>query len=126
MATFTDFNNSFAFLPSTGDLAVKNDVDAVKQSVKNLILTDKGERLFQPDVGCKIRGLLFENFTPQTKLVAKQTIEETISQFEPRAEILNIQISQSPDNNSMYVNIMFNLINSEETQTLDLEIERIR
>ena len=70
--------------------------------------------------------MLFENFTPQTKIVAKQTIEETISQFEPRAEIVNIQISQSPDNNSMYVNILFNLINSEETQTLDLEIERIR
>ena len=126
MATFTDFNNSFAFLPSTGDLALKKDVESVKQSIKNLVLTDKVERLMQPNIGCKIRSLLFENFTPQSKMVAKQTIGETIDQFEPRANIINIEISFAPDNNSMYVSILFNLINNEQVQNLDLELERIR
>ena len=126
MATFTDFNNSFTFLPATGDLAVKRDVDSVKQSIKNLVLTDKGERLMQPKIGCKLRSLLFENFTPQAKIVAKQTISETIEQFEPRAQLLNIEISNSPDSYAMYVSIIFNLINNEQQQVLDLEIERIR
>ncbi len=126
MATFTDFNNSFTILPATGDLAVKKDVDSVKQSIKNLVLTDKGERLMQPTIGCKLRTLLFENFTPQAKIVAKQTITETIEQFEPRAQLLNIEISNSPDNHAMYVSIIFNLINNEQQQVLDLEIERIR
>jgi len=126
MATFTDFNNSLAFLPSTGDIALKKDADSVKQSIKNLVLTDKGERLMQPRIGCNIRELLFENFTPQAKLVAKQTISETIDQFEPRAELINVQISSAPDNNSMYVSIIFNLINNAQEQVLDLELERIR
>lgn len=126
MATFTDFNNSFAFLPSTGDLALKKDVDSVKQSIKNLILTDKGERLMQPDIGCKVRSLLFDNFSPQTKIVARQTITETIEQYEPRAELINISISPDPDNNYMFISIVFNLINNQDQQVLDLEIERIR
>tara|TARA_Y100001972_G_scaffold113802_1_gene148875 strand:+ start:739 stop:1119 length:381 start_codon:yes stop_codon:yes gene_type:complete len=126
MATFTDFNNSFAFLPSTGDLALKKEADSVKQSIKNLVLTDKGERLMQPDIGCKIRSLLFENFTPQTSIVARQTIEETIQQFEPRAQLINIQISASPDSNYMFVSILFNLINNKDEQVLNLELARIR
>jgi phage baseplate assembly protein W len=126
MAIFTDFNNSFAIHPPTGDLSLKNDADSVKQSIKNLVLTDKGERLFQPNIGCKIRSLLFENFTPQSKTVAKQTIEQTIEQYEPRAQLINIDISSSPDNNYMYVSVMFNLINSPTAQTLELELERVR
>jgi len=126
MATFTDFNNSFAVLPSTGDLAVKKDVESVKQSIKNLVLTDKGERLMQPDIGCKVRSLLFDNFSPQAKLVARQTITETIEQHEPRAELINIKISPDPDNNYMFISILFNLINNQDQQVLDLEIERIR
>ena len=62
MAIFSDFNNSFAVHPVKKDLSLKTDADSVKQAVKNLILTDKGERLMQPRIGCKIRSLLFENF----------------------------------------------------------------
>ena len=96
------------------------------QSIKNLILTDRGERLFQPNIGCKIRSLLFENFTPQTKIAAKATIEETIHEFEPRAQLIDINISGDPDNNAMLVSVIFNLINSPEPNTLELEIERVR
>ena len=103
-----------------------NDADSVKQSIKNLILTDRGERLFQPNIGCKIRSLLFENFTPQTKIAAKATIEETIHEFEPRAQLIDIDISGAPDNNAMVVSVIFNLINSPEPNTLELEIERVR
>lgn len=126
MAIFTDFTNKFTIHPLKGDLALKNDADSVKQSIKNLVLTDKGERLFQPNIGCKVRSLLFENFTPQSKIVAKQTIEETINEYEPRAMLQNVEISSDPDNNAMLVSVLFNLINSPEVQSLELEIERIR
>ena len=69
---------------------------------------------------------LFENFTPQTSIVARQTIEETIQQFEPRAQLINIQISASPDSNYMFVSILFNLINNKDEQVLNLELARIR
>ena len=126
MANFSDFTNKFTVHPLKGDLTVRNDAESVKQSIKNLILTDKGERFFQPGIGCKIRSLLFENFTPQTKIVAKQTIEETINEYEPRAMLQNVDISSDPDNNAMLVSVLVNLINSPVVQTLELEIERIR
>ena len=126
MAIFTDFKNKFTIHPNKKALDLVNDADSVKQSIKNLILTDRGERLFQPNIGCKIRSLLFENFTPQTKIAAKATIEETIHEFEPRAQLIDINISGVPDNNAMLVSVIFNLINSPEPNTLELEIERVR
>ncbi len=122
---FSDFNNSMA-TKGDGDLAKTVDEFAVAQSIKNLILTDKMERPFQPTVGCDIRKSLFENFTPQTITVAKQRIAETIGQYEPRAEIINIEASPDEDNNALNMTIVFSLINSDVEQTLGLVLERIR
>jgi len=79
----------------------------------------------QPSVGSKIRSLLFENFTPQVAILAKQFIKETFDNYEPRAELLNIDVSPDPDNNSLLIGIEFAIINIEEPQTLNLQIERI-
>ncbi len=122
---FSDFNNSMA-TKGDGDLAKTVDEFAVAQSIKNLILTDKMERPFQPTIGCDIRKSLFENFTPQTITVAKQRIAETIGQYEPRAEIINIEASPDEDNNALNMTIVFSLINSDVEQTLGLVLERIR
>ena len=122
---FSDFNNSMA-TKGDGDLAKTVDEFAVAQSIKNLILTDKMERPFQPTIGCDIRKSLFENFTPQTITVAKQRIAETIGQYEPRAEIINIEASPDEDNNALNMTIIFSLINSDVEQTLGLVLERIR
>ena len=122
---FSDFNNSMV-TKGDGDLAKTVDEFAVAQSIKNLILTDKMERPFQPTFGCDIRKSLFENFTPQTITVAKQRIAETIGQYEPRAEIINIDASPDEDNNALNMTIVFSLINSDVEQTLGLVLERIR
>ena len=122
---FSDFNNSMV-TKGDGDLAKTVDEFAVAQSIKNLILTDKMERPFQPTLGCDIRKSLFENFTPQTITVAKQRIAETIGQYEPRAEIINIEASPDEDNNALNMTIIFSLINSDVEQTLGLVLERIR
>lgn len=122
---FSDFNNSMV-TKGDGDLAKTVDEFAVAQSIKNLILTDKMERPFQPTLGCDIRKSLFENFTPQTITVAKQRIAETIGQYEPRAEIINIEASPDEDNNALNMTIVFSLINSDVEQTLGLVLERIR
>ena len=122
---FSDFNNSMV-TKGDGDLAKTVDEFAVAQSIKNLILTDKMERPFKPTLGCDIRKSLFENFTPQTITVAKQRIAETIGQYEPRAEIINIEASPDEDNNALNMTIVFSLINSDVEQTLGLVLERIR
>ena len=125
MSTFSDFNNSFAVHPVKQDLSLKTEVNAVKQSVKNLILTDRGERLMQPTIGSKIRSLLFENFTPQTAELIKQYTRETIENHEPRATLIDVTVSPDPDNNNLNVTITFGIINIDEPQRLNLEIERI-
>jgi len=126
MAIFSDFNTSFAVHPVKKDISLKTDVDAVKQSVRNLILTDKGERLMQPNVGCKVRSLLFENISAQTILLVKTTITDTITQYEPRAIVENVKVSADPDNNNLNVSVLFSLINSSTVEQLDLILERIR
>lgn len=125
MSTFSDFNTSLAVHPVKRDLSLKTDVAAVKQSVRNLILTDRGERLMQPSVGSKIRSLLFENFTPTTVRLIKQYITETIDNHEPRASIIDIDVSADDDNNLLLVSLKFMVINNDEPALLDLQIERI-
>jgi len=125
MSTFSDFNTSFAVHPVKKDLSLKSDENAVKQAVRNLILTNRGERLMQPDIGSKIRSMLFENFTPQTAQLIKQLITETIDNHEPRATILDVTVSPDEDNNTMMVGVKFAIINIDEPQRLNLQIERI-
>lgn len=125
MSTFSDFNTSFAVHPVKKDVSLKTDANAVKQAVRNLILTNKGERLMQPDIGSKIRSMLFENFTPQTAQLIKQLITETIDNYEPRATVLDVSVSPDEDNNTMFVGIKFAIINIDEPQRLNLQIERI-
>ena len=126
MATFQDFNTSLAVHPVNGDLSLKQDFDAVKQSIKNLVLTDKLERPMQPNIGCDIRRSLFENFSPQTVMMAKQQITEAIEQFEPRANLINVTASPDEDNNLLNIGIIFSLINSEREEILNLVLERVR
>ena len=123
---YRDIALSFERNAATKDVIVKKDVDAVKQSIKSLILTDKMERPFQPTIGCDIRKSLFENFTPQTIMVAKQRIGETIEQYEPRCNIIDIKASPSPDNNSLEISLIFSVINTDEAEELSLVLERVR
>ena len=126
MAIFSDFNTSLAKHPIKGDLAIKTDVDAVKQSIKNLVLTNKMERPFQPTLGCDIRKSLFENISPTTIVLAKQTIIETLERHEPRCNIINIKASSDEDSNALFITIVFSVINNADTQELNLVLERVR
>lgn len=123
---YSDFNTSLAVNSTTGDLSLKLNEFDVAQSIKNLILTDKLERPMQPTIGCDIRRSLFENFSPQTITVAKQQIAETIGQYEPRAELINIEATPDQDNNALSLTITFSLLNSDVEQTLGLVLERVR
>ena len=80
----------------------------------------------QPHIGCDIRRSLFENFNPQTVMMAKQQITEAIEQFEPRANLINVQASPDEDNNVLNIAIIFSLINTEREEVLNLVSERIR
>jgi len=123
---YSDFFTDFTAHINTGQLNKKTNEDAVKQSVRNLLLTDHYERPFQPEIGCNLRGLLFENFTPDLQLLAKKYITETITQYEPRAILLNIQVVPHIDKNALHVAILFKIINATTPTRLDLILERTR
>ncbi len=126
MAIFSDFNTSLAIHPDKKDLALKTNVDAVKQSIKNLVLTNKMERPFQPGIGCDVRKMLFENFTVATVAKTKEMIVEVLEYHEPRCNLINVETTSDEDNNALYITIVFSVINSSNIETVDLVLERVR
>jgi uncharacterized protein len=123
---FSDLDLNFSPHPVTGDLVRKFDDNAIKQSVKNLIMTKNNERPFHSEIGSPIPGLLFEPLTPVTALMVRRSIIDLISNFEPRVNLLSVEVIPSEDNNSLYVSITFKIVNSERPLTLDLALERTR
>jgi uncharacterized protein len=125
-ATFSDLNLGFDAHPLTGAVTRKIDRNAVKQSVKNLILTDFYERPFQPELGCGLRYHLFELFTPATKQSLETAMREVIENYEPRASILEVLVEDHPDENALSASIAFMIRNDQNPIVLDLILERVR
>lgn len=123
---FQDLDLNFTPHPVTKDIVRKYDENAIKQSLKNLILTRNFERPFHSEIGSPIRALMFELVTPLTALTIKRAIIDVVNNFEPRVELLSVDPVVSPDNNSLYVSITFKIRNTERPITLDLLLERTR
>ena len=104
---YSDLNLNFNKNPATKDIAKLKDVEAVKRSVRNLILTNRFERPFHPELGSDIRNLLFDQMTTMTAMALKKKILECISLHEPRAKITNIRIAPNPETNSYLCEIDF-------------------
>jgi hypothetical protein len=122
-----DLNMGFSSHPITGDINRVYDVESIKRSVKNLILTNYGERPFQPWIGSNIRGLLFEQMDPLTVSALKTQIEILLNNFEPRVVLTSLEINDL-DSNSLRVTIYFTIINSisGEVHSLDTFLDRIK
>jgi phage baseplate assembly protein W len=126
VSLFSDFHKDLTQNPITEDLAVKRDEEAVKEAIKNLILTDRGERLMQPLVGGNIHAMLFENNTPSTIKIIQESIKETINFYEPRATLLDVVVQSSLDESTVEVAIYFYINNIEQPITLTVFLERTR
>jgi phage baseplate assembly protein W len=112
--------------PVSKDIALLKDEDAVKESLRNLILTDPGERLMQPRLGAGIRELLFENLTPGVLKRIERRIKSTIETYEPRAELIDVSASSIFDDNKVSIVVRFNTRNVDTPIQLDVILERIR
>lgn len=128
MATkkFTDLDPLFLVNPLTGDVGVKHDARAISFAIKNLVLTMNGERPFNSDIGSPVKKLLFELSGPQLSIILKQMISQTIYNFEPRAEVLDVTVRDSSDNNSVYVMITYKVKNTEQSVQVEIALERTR
>jgi phage baseplate assembly protein W len=123
---YSDFHMDFFQNPVSLDVARNTNEEAVKQSIRNLLMTDKGERPFQPQLGSNIRKLLFENLMPDTIILAKEIIKETIETYEPRANLIGVDVIAGDDNHTINIVVVFNVINSENDITLVTTLTRVR
>ena len=123
---FSDLDLNFTKHPVTGDIARRYDENAVKSSLKNLILTSNYERPFHSELGSQVRALLFEPATPMTRVLLERSIEDLITNFEPRVQLISVEANISDDNNAVYIRVEFKIVNTERPLTLDLALERTR
>lgn len=123
---FRDFDLSFNKHPLTGDLGVKTDINSINQSLKNLINTNFYDRLFQPEIGCNIRALLFAQADPITVSDLRQAITDTITNHEPRVDLLSIVIEDQSDLNTYLVQIIYRVNFRDEPVSLNVILERLR
>lgn len=123
---YSDFHKDLLQNPVSLDLARKTNEESVKESILNLLLTDRGERLFQPNLGCDIRKMLFENMTPDVIITMREIIRETIENYEPRANLISVDVSSTLDSNAVNIRVVFNVINSEDDIVLVTTLTRVR
>ena len=126
MAIFTDLPNELIAHPLTKDLVLKKDEAAVRQSIRNLINLEMGEKPFHPEIVVGIRSLLFENLTPMLVSMVRRNLFTVIETFEPRARVVDVIIGEYADEGAITITIVFRLINSRESQTIDFYFDRIR
>jgi len=123
---FSDFLTDMTPHPVTKDLMrVQND-KSITRALKNLVLTNYGERLFQPAIGSNVNRSLFNPADAFLEDEIEDSIRRTITSNEPRVEILDVRATVSNDQNEVTVNILFSIINSMQPQSLDLVLRRVR
>jgi phage baseplate assembly protein W len=123
---FSDLDLNFTAHPVTKDIVRKYDDNAIKQSLKNLILTANYERPFHSEIGSQVRSLLFEPASPMLAVSMRKAIFDLVNNFEPRVELIDVVVDFNPDGNTLSVTIEFKIANTERPLTLDLILERTR
>ena len=123
---YSDIPMNLSIHPNTKDLTIVKDIDAVKISVKNLVMTNFMERPFQPTLGTGVTGLLFENNDAFTKESIKDEIYRVLKEHESRANGVQVEVMDNSDRNEYIINIKFNVIFSQQRQETEFYLERIR
>lgn len=123
---YKDIPTNMAVHPIKGDLTVITNVDDIKRSIMNLLYTEPYERFFNPNLGAGLKAYLFENISRDTEFVIREKIIETINNYEPRAELLEVNVKAMPDDNLYVATITFAIANSIIPITLDLILRRVR
>ena len=123
---YSDIKTNLTVHPVKGDLVLNKNEDAVKRSIRNILLTDFYERPFKPTFGGNIKKLLFDNFTGSTIAIAKQTITKAIENYEPRATVIDVIVSGTPESHQLNIKVIFSVSSRTNADTVDVVLERVR
>ena len=124
--TYQDLDFDFAPHPVTGDVLKVKDSISVKRGIRNILLTENTERLFQPDFGSGLKGLLFEQMSDITAQLLEDEVRSAIDSWEERADLLEIIVTPDEEYNRYRVAVTFRIINQLEEQTLEVYLQRER
>ena len=116
-----DLDLFFSRKQGSGDVNRITDVEAVKRSVRNLVLTNFYEKPFHPEIGSGVRDMLFENMSPVTAVVLARKVEDVIENFEPRARLIGVRALPNLDRNEYEVTIEFFVVNTP-TELVDMTV----
>jgi len=116
-----DLDLFFGKKQGSADISKITDVEAVKRSVRNLILTNFYEKPFHPEIGSGVRDMLFENMSPITSVVLAKKIEDVVENFEPRARLVGVRALPNLDRNEYEVTIEFFVVNAP-TELVDMTV----
>jgi len=124
---YADLDLFFGKKSSNSDISEVTDVQAVKRSIRNLVLLNTYEKPFHPEISSGVRDMLFELMTPVSAAILARKIQDVIENFEPRARLVGVRSIPDYDRNSYTVSIEFYVVNTP-TELVDLTIflERLR
>ena len=108
----------------TDDVSVAKNDNAIKQSIKNLVLTNPGEKHFQPLVGSRVFNLLFEPLDAFTADAVKDEVINTINQYEPRVELTDVVVVPIDEGNKLSITIEYRIVGLPVVETIDFVLQR--
>ena len=112
---YKDLNHFFTKHPTSKDVSKVTDIQAIKRAVRNLVLLNRGEKPFHPEIGGNVHGSLFENFTPIAEIELRTAIQSTLSTYEPRVVLEEVKVNDdsgySLDQNKLGITISFSMVN---------------
>lgn len=123
---FSDFFNDFDRHPVTSALARAVNDNAINQSIKNLVYTNRGERPFDLQIGCDINKALFEPNDYISAENIKMYVKDTLARFEPRIEVNDVIVTYNNDHDTFKLTIVYYILNTMTLSSIDLLIKRIR
>lgn len=123
---YSDFLTNLNAHPDSKQLISIKEEAAVTRSIKNLLLTNKYERLFQPTIGSNLSHFLFEDISSFTEDSIKTQIIQTIENYEPRAKLIDVVVTGYPDQNGYVVTIVYYLTTITNAITINIPLIRVR
>lgn len=123
---YADITNNLDLNPETGYLATLTNAQSIANSIRNLVLTNKYERPYQPSIGSKVQALLFDPNDQSTHSLLVTTLTETIAQFEPRAIAVKIDVDEVIDSNQVNIVVTFSMVNIPQPFNFNIVLKRVR
>jgi phage baseplate assembly protein W len=124
---YKDLDYNFLLHPVTSDVSTKDDIAAIQQAIRTLLLTKRHERLFRPEMGSIIKDLLFDQIDVFIIDAIKNEIQDIITSYEPRVSLTNVSITQDPsDDWNILIDIEFKIKGIERIYSVSTILERTR